>query len=60
MAYLLDIHRPRCAECTKYATVELRNNVNGTVGLFCATHGRAALRRQQATEEAAYTDRRGV
>jgi hypothetical protein len=43
MAYLREL--PTCKECARPATVELMNNYNGSMGYYCKTHGKRALKR---------------
>lgn len=42
-AHLRDIVPPRCGECDKPATVEVRNTQNERIGDFCRRHGIALV-----------------
>lgn len=53
MAFMRDIRRP-CDRCNgKTATHEVVNNRNAPLGRFCGRCASAALRAQQAVEDAA-------
>jgi hypothetical protein len=53
MAHLRAIPKPKCAECSRPATVELVNRYNATCGYYCAAHGKRAEGRMTAREIAA-------
>lgn len=40
------------ANCPKFATHELRTGQNDRIGLYCEKHGKDALARLRASEEA--------
>lgn len=50
MAFLRELHEPKCIDCRKRAIVELFNRRNASYGHFCRRCGTARLKRLLASE----------
>ena len=50
MAYLLQIHRRKCRDCSSFATFVLRNRFNEDMDWYCGKHGEKARSHLEAVE----------
>lgn len=50
MAYLRELHTPKCVTCGKKAAVRLIDRWNGERGEYCKRHGEIACKRQASAE----------
>lgn len=51
MAYLVQLSLPKCQECKREATCELRGLANQPIGPYCSKHGQRALKERDKLEQ---------